>query len=345
MKVLQMKNYMLAVVISLVFTAAVQAGYVEFTNGDRLTGKIVRLTDSELVIESELAGTVTVDLDQVVTFSSDEPLEIHFEDGTVIRQPVKADQPGKVTVDETDILAARSLQINQIASINPPEKPAPRWTGMASAGVNISTGNTRSENFSVSTELERRGEDDRITLGGDYARGKQEDAATGTMRKTEDWWRARGKYDYFITDRLYAYGSGRYRTDDVAGLDYRLTAGGGGGYQWIETDRTTLSTEAGLAHITENYVGQDSTDELAAELAYNLRHRINDRIRFLSSLNYFPEFDDLSEYYLTTTQELRVALTDRMFTNFRVIFDYDSTPGPGISGTDVKYILGAGLEF
>jgi len=49
--------------------------------------------------------------------------------------------------------------------------------------------------------------------------------------------------------------------------------------------------------------------------------------------------------YLTTSFELRARLTEKMFTNFRTIFDYDATPAPGKSSTDIKHILGVGWDF
>ncbi|MHC4105002.1 MAG: DUF481 domain-containing protein, partial [Planctomycetota bacterium] len=52
-----------------------------------------------------------------------------------------------------------------------------------------------------------------------------------------------------------------------------------------------------------------------------------------------------SDYYLTSTGEIRAHFTDRMFTNFKAIFDYDSTPAIGAGNTDVKYIWGIGWSF
>jgi len=62
-------------------------------------------------------------------------------------------------------------------------------------------------------------------------------------------------------------------------------------------------------------------------------------------LTYFPSLEQFSDYYLTTTAELRASLTKAMFANFKVIFNYDESPAAGRGSTDVKYILGIGMNF
>jgi len=42
---------------------------------------------------------------------------------------------------------------------------------------------------------------------------------------------------------------------------------------------------------------------------------------------------------------VRVSLTDVLFTDFKVIFDYDSTPARNADNKSLKSILGLGLGF
>ena len=76
----------------------VQAGYgdeVLLKNGDRLTGKIVRLVDGKLVINSDVAGEVTVELANIQTLSSDEPLTVNLKDGTGFNQKISGSGAGQ----------------------------------------------------------------------------------------------------------------------------------------------------------------------------------------------------------------------------------------------------------
>ena len=193
--------------------------------------------------------------------------------------------------------------------------------------------------------MAKRLEDARTTLGADYGRSTRRNANTGNDDTTEDWWRRSAKYDRFFSQKFYGYLEGRYAVDKVARLDRRIIGGIGGGYQWIESDTLNVATEAGLAHITEAYKDNGTDDRLSASAGYNLDAKINSRLSFRHNLTYFPSLEKFSDYYLSTSAELRAKLTDNMFTNFRAIFDYDATPATGQTKTDTKYLLGVGWEF
>lgn len=317
------------------------------TNGDRLTGKIKQLTDGKLVFESDVGGELNIDLSKIRTFSSDVPIEVHFSDGTVIKQAmVSGAAPGRIGIRATGTLAAQEFDLTKITSINPPAKPTPKWHGAVSAGFSATQGNTSTERENVSVDVSRRSENDRITVKADYALGKQEDPDTGEEKTTEDWWRTRLKYDYFVSKKLYVYGDSRYEKDSVAELDRRMVVGGGGGYQWIESEDMNFSTEAGLASLYERFDNQTgSNTEVSVQLGYHFDKKLYKALTFINDLTYYPSIGDFGDYYLTSTAELRASFLKSMFANFKVIFDYDATPAEGAGKTDVKYILGVGWSF
>ena len=329
-----------------VLTAAANADQVVFKNGDRLTGRIETAADGKLTLQSQYAGKVTVDLADVQTFSTDEAIEIHLKDGAVVKRKVQQADPNRFAIEAGDTVQAQALQIADIVTVNPPAKPIPKWTGQISAGYTNTSGNTHVENRSLSINATRRSDNDRITLNMDYAQGRQENPATGIKTTTEDWWRSRAKYDYFVSKKWYAYGDGRYEKDAIAKLDRRILVGGGAGYQVIETDRTKLAAEVGLASRYEKFRDvMEGSSSTAVQLGYNFDRKLTSTLEFLNDSTYYPSINELSDYYLTSTAELRAHFTKQMFGNFKVIFNFDKTPAPGQGDTDVKYILGVGMSF
>lgn len=328
------------------FAQAIYADELVFTNGDRLTGKIDHALDGKLVFTSDLAGKVTVEMTKIQTFSTDEAITVHLKDGNVLVQKAVSSTAGKFGIEGTDTVKAQDFDVAAISSINPPPKPEPKWTGNVSAAVTSTHGNTKTEAISASANLTKRTEKDRTKLSADYARGEQEDPDTGEKSKTEDWWRTKAKYDYFFTKKFFGYLDGRYETDKIAQLDRRVIVGGGAGYQWIESENMNFSTEGGLATLYEKYENQtDSTTELSAQLGYNFDKTLAKNLKFIHDLTYYPSLDKFSDYYLTTTGELRAHFTERMFANFKVILNYDATPAVGAGSTDIKYMLGLGYSF
>lgn len=322
------------------------ADELHFQNGDRLTGQIDRMTDDKLVFNSPIAGQVTVSLSEIRTFSSEAPLEIHLEDGTVLHQPVAAAEPNGFSITTGKPLQPQTFALTQVASINPPPKPLPKWTGSISGAVASTHGNTSTESLSGSFSTIRRSEKDRITANADYARTQQEDPDTGDEDITANWWKTKAQYDYFFSKKFFGFVNGRYERDAIAELDRRVVVGGGGGYQWIEEPDMSFSTSFGLASLYEKFDNQtDSNSEISLQAGYNFSMTVHKNIKVLHDLTYYPSVEQFSDYFLTTSGEVRATMIKNLFASFRVIFDYDASPAIGRQSTDVKYLLGIGLEF
>jgi putative salt-induced outer membrane protein YdiY len=317
-----------------------------FKNGDRLTGKIDHLAEGKLVFKSDVADEITVDISSIRTFSSDSPVKVCLKDGTVFNQKVVSSEPNQFAIEDTETLKAQKFNLDAISSINPLLKPPPKWTGDISLGLTSTHGNTKTDNISGSANLSKRTEKDRTQLSGDYARGRQADPDTGEKETTEDWWRTKAKYDYFFTQKLYGYLDGRYEKDAIARLDRRVIVGTGGGYQWLESDDMNFSTELGLASLYEKFDNQtDSNSELSAQAGYHFDKKLFKNIKFINDLTYYPSIEKFSDYFLTTTAEIRTDLTKTMFVNFKAVLDYDETPAIGTQSTDTKYLFGLGYSF
>jgi len=320
------------------------ADQVVLKNGDILTGTIVKLTDSKMIFNSSLAGEVTIELSGIRTLASEKLLTIHLKDGTVLHCQVSAAQGDRFSIANSAV-QAQALNTADIAAINPPAKPAPKWVGQVSAGLTSTHGNTKTDSMSASFGAQKRTKIDRTTVSADYAKGTQETALGKTT--IEDWWRAKAKYDYFFTAKWYGFLDGRYERDAVALLDRRVVIGAGAGWQWIETDTTQWSFELGAASLYEqfNVTTNAKNSELSAQAGYNLKHKLIETVDFIHDLTYYPSTEKFSNYFLTSSAELRTRLSSRMFANFKTLFNYDATPATGKGSTDVKYIVGIGFDF
>jgi len=337
---------MFLLVVMTIFSQTGLGDEVKFLNGNVITGKVVSLTDGKLTFNSDIAGKITIDLAIIQTISTEELVVVNLKDGTALNQKLISAQSGRFAIEGNASIRSQEFSLADISSINPPAKPAPRWTGDLSLGITSTHGNTRSESITGSANAKKRTEKDRTTLSADYAKSKKTDDVTGQDETVEDWWRARGKYDYFFSKKMYGYIDTRYEKDAVAELDRRVTVGIGGGYQWIESDEMNFSSEIGLASLYEKYDNQtDSNSEISLQLGYHFDKKLAENITFINDLTYYPALQKFSDYYLTTTGEIRANFTKTFFTNFKTILNYDATPAQGRHKTDIKYFLGLGYTF
>jgi len=330
-----------AALVAGLFSVSVQADEIQFKNGDKLTGKIVDAADGKLTIKSAVAGKVQVDLADVKTFSTDGPIVLRLKDGTVINQPVGAsEQAGEVAV-QPGAVAGQPLPLASIRSINQKEA----WTGSVVAGALITRGNSDTDAFNLSADATRRTDIDRLNFNGQYLFARQRDQDSGEKTTSADNWRLGAKYDRFLSERLYAFGSVGIEKDRIANLNLRLTPAVGVGYQWIERPDFNFSTEAGLAWVFEDYDDEGSSENVSLKLAYHVDKEVRENIKVFHNLAFFPSIENISDYYLLTDAGIRADLTETFFTEFKVELRYDGTPAEGSSRNDLRYILGVGWNF
>lgn len=334
------------VAILIGIAGGLKADVIIFKNGDRITGKIEQFLDGKLTINTQAAGKLTVDIATVRTFATEEPITIWLKDGTILNQRALQSNEGLFAIGEGGVIRAQVFSADDLTAINPPVKPPAKWTGGMSAGVTATRGNTKTLNASITGDAALRRDTDRITLGASYFYGQQEDTATGNNITTQDTWFVTGKYDYFVSKKLYTFVNGRYEKDRIADLEKRIILGGGLGYQWIESDDRNFSTEAGFSRLYEEYPPPtNSTEQISAQVGYHFDAKLNPKVKLVHEFRIYPGLEDTSDYFLTTHAELRSSLTRAMYASFKVILDYDSTPAVGKDKKDIKYIFGVGVSF
>jgi putative salt-induced outer membrane protein YdiY len=320
-----------------------------FKNGDRLTGQIVRLEGGRLTLKSALAGDVTVNLSDLESFKSDQPLDVRLQDGSAVRAPVSDAPNGEVTV-APNTPQARTLPVAGLKAINPKDG----WSGSAAAGLLVTRGNSNTDNANVELNVEKRRLDDRFTAGASYLFGRQRDPSTGERTTTTDNWNARAKYDYFFSPHLYAYGNVKVEKDNIANLDLRLTPGVGVGYQIVDRPDFKASAEAGLTYVYERFSApmnasatefREHNEYLSGRLAYKIEKKLGERVTLFQNTEFLPSFRDLNDYLINADGGMRVGVTDRMFVEYKLTLTYDAVPAPGASNTDLRHVLSVGWQF
>jgi putative salt-induced outer membrane protein YdiY len=338
----------LAVGISFLLTVGNCIGdCVILSNGDRLSGQIIQLSEGTVTLKTQFVGVVDIQMKDVVALTTDQPMQISLSDGTQVSRVIEMTAAGQVKLmeDPNQPSRAETVLLSEIA-VKPEPLEQPKWKGSISGGLTMMSGNTSSESVSAGIDLQKRSKTDRLTFAGEMAHMAQEDDDTDEEYTVEDWWKLRGKYDYFLTRQFYVFGNGRYETDRVAELTRRVVIGGGPGYQWVESPELNFWTEAGIAEVIEEYDNDtDTTKDISYQLSSRFDGQITQKLKLLHDFSYFPSMEEFSDYYLTTLGELRYGLTEKLYASLKIFMDYDSTPAEDARTTDIKYMVGVGYEF
>lgn len=338
----EFKGFM-ALAIAASLSAPLMADEVFFNNGDHLTGKIDGLNDNKLNVTSTVAGKIAVDLKDVKTFTTEGPITVQLKDGTVIHQRVIAGPDGQFTAAAGGEIAQQNFQIAQIQKVNPtPDK----WTGNVILAGFLARGNTDIDSFTASGHAVRRTEEDRLTLDAGYLYARQKPNNGTKKQRTEDNWFLEGTYDHFFTKKFYDYFNARVERDLIANLSLRFTPGVGLGYQWFDNPNDlSFNTEGGVSWLYRNYSNDGTQESVAVRLAYHVKKKINEQVAVFHDFEYFPGLDEIGDFYFNTDAGIHAAITDSLFTEFKIEYRHDERPAPRSQKDDIRYTMGVGWKF
>jgi len=317
---------------------------VKLKNGDVLTGKVVSVLGGKVVLLTDAAGEIKIDVAQVESLSTDAPITVALPGGATFSGKAAMGAGGNITV-EGEGVGPQSVAL-ATAEINKPAKPPREWTGSIVGAATFTRGNTYTNTVSIDVDAENRGEIDRLTFLAFYRAGRQKDQATGITSTSERRVGLGLKYDYFFAEKAYWYANINAEKNAVAAIDLRFVAGAGVGWQFIEDDSTKLSAEAGASWFVENYSDATPTvDDMAARAALHFDHKFNDVHSMFDDTEVLKVFNGPRDYLVRTKGGFRQAFTPSFFSQEWVEYYWDSTPATGKKRQDVTYYLGIGWTF
>jgi len=311
-----------------------RADEVRLKNGDRITGVTTSLAAGTLSFKAA-GGDLKVAWADVTSLAIEQPMLV-----TVGTAPptsalfAAADANGRVT-----LVPGGPVALSDIVALS---RPQPVWviTGGGGAGIVETAGNTQVNNVRLSGDVVAKGAADRYTLSAIATHAN--DRGVETARN----WSMTGKYDRFLTARLFANANANFTNDRFRDIDLRSALGAGLGYQIIETARTTLTADAGLAWVKENFKSIADDSYTAAHESAGLQVQVlPGRVQaFHQHDGYFGVTGD-NKMFIRTQNGVRVGLAAGFVTTIQEDIDYDRRPSPGRRQTDRTFSLTLGYRF
>jgi hypothetical protein len=321
---------------------AASADVVVMKNGDRITGTIVSADGGKLVVtpDEDKSAKLSISLADVSTFSTTAAVALKLKDGSVINQPVAQGAAGVVV----PAAVAGPVQLADIAQINPPPPPQPKWTGAVALNGMYAHASTDSATAGIAANATRVSPDDKIILAGAYNYGVQKTDGVSTTNANN--WFISGEYDRFFTKQLFGYVSERTEADKVNFLTLRLTPSAGLGYQWFNQPDFHVSVQAGVSWIYEDYsTNPEVTKRFGAKVGYHVdKSWDKGRISIFHDLNITPAFSG-GELLVQGDAGLKLQLTKKMFSSVTLNATYDNQPAPGATDVTTQLLFGLGYAF
>ena len=346
-----MRNRLLVFLAFLGVTCDVAlADQIILKNGDRITGSIVKSDGRALTLKSEYAGEISIKWDAVDQISATEALYLTTSDGkTVFGTIVAKDNQVDVTTKDASKL---TLARDTVAVIRSPSEHAAHerlnnpswfdlWGGFVDFGYSLTTGNTDTSTITLGSNISRHTRRDKTLLY--VAHIKSSNNATGEKITTANAIRGGARYEIKLRPRVSVFTFGDFEYNEIQLLDLRSVIGGGLGYDFVKSERTSFQVFGGGAWNHEKYSTGITRNAAELLIGEELTWRAANRTSFFERFQVFPNLSEGGEYRMTFDAGLTTKLTRFVDWQLTVSDRYLSNPVPGSKSNDL--LLTTGLRF
>lgn len=333
------------------FLACLSGDQVTLTNGDTITGAIVKKDGDKLTIKSEFLGEVTMPWTAVKAIRSDKPLFVSLANGTEVRgtltpqgeaiQIAAAANPQTTSLKEVSAIRDEAEERKRERLLKPGWLEL--WAGYFDLGLSLTRGNARTNTLATSFNSARVTRTDKTTL---YFNDISSSAKiNGIVAKTADAARGGIAYDHNLKPRLFVHLLNDYEYDQFQNLDLRFVAGGGLGFHARKSEHMLLDLSAGADYDRDKFGNHLTRSSAEVNWGDDLAYKIAGRTSFTQSFRMFNNVTRAGEYRVnfdagsaTTLRKWlswQVTASDRLFSN----------PLPGRQRNDLLLTTGLRVNF
>ena len=333
----------LALVLVCAFSAGTVADELLMKNGSRIIGTLKGAADGKVEFETDFAGTISVDVDDIETAFTDSEVTLLLTDGRLIENQRVATAGDEMVVMNADNEAV-VFDVEDIGQLNPEPWQLGygyKWFGDARLALLLERGNTETEEFIGSANSTWRSLEDRYSIVASY----EYDEANGV--RTKNKWRWRNKYDRFTAnpDNYFGVLLG-FEGDEFIDLDLRTTFGPYIGRQFLETQLISVRGEVGLVYVDEQYDIQEDNDYPGANWGLHLTSDyFGGESTFYIDHDGILNFDETDALVLNTTIGISFPLVLGLEAGLELRYEYDGGVADGVEDLDETYNLVVGYSW
>jgi putative salt-induced outer membrane protein YdiY len=336
---------------------SIRADIATLKNGDRVTGTLVIVKDGKLQLKSDVLGNLEIPISQVATFAAAKPVAVVVKGGKPVQGQLEISASGdwQVTADgKSQTIPAASVDMimpteTYHALVEHSAKPWQDWTGSASLGYSVQSGDQNTSSFASSLNAVRERPASpifkahfRTNFGLTALLAHATQGATVINSNTIS---TSLREDYLFSPANFVFGIAGIDHIGAQGLYLRQTYGGGYGRTLINNSRASFSAIAGVTAIHEKFFTGAHDQTLAVLVGEKLALPINKRIHLDHNLNFYPNLTNTGQYRFDTSTTLTANLGKRFNLNTGIIDLFLSNPPAGSHQNNVAFTTGIGYTF
>ncbi len=342
-----------------------------FTNGDQLTGKLVRATGGSVVFKSDMAGELTIPFDKVKELRSSGNFSL-LKKGPPSKHNLVGQ--GQVNVADNNVTVTAvppvTLAIKEVGYvIDTPTYDREvhheigfmhGWNGAITAGATIVRATDSITTFTAGIALARLSptvdylpRHTRTTFNLIETYGKATSpvipqtiplSPSPVVTKTSIF-HADAERDWYFTPRLYALANTAFDHNFSQGLDLQQLYGGGIGWTPIQTDKQQLDLKADIHYERQSFFAQPEQDLIGSIFGEAYQRTLPKKILFTQAADYVPSWNNSQAYSAMAMVGVVLPAWKRLGVNFNVTDNYLNNPSPGYKANSFQFVAGIGYAI
>ena len=300
------RNLAILLLWNIAFVGVARADVVHFVNGDRLTGRIVEAETGYIALDVANIGVVTVPVETVEQVDEE--------------VPAKGDAAASA---DSEAGAGRGAA----------------WDATADAGATVSRGNTHAVDVTLVFSAKRSG----LRFDHLFDVNTANSSARGDVTRDhlDIEYDLRRKYG----DKWYAVGNFEFFRDAIKDIDRRYTAGGGGGYAILASERGALTTDIGISQVLEESMSaRESNPALRWGVDFN-RWIVPEQLEVFHTHQLLGVLDSDRGLFWDSGTGVRLYLSEHWNMSVRLDLQHETQPTPGRRKTDATSMIAIGAKF
>ncbi len=336
-----------------------------FSNGDRLTGQLERMSDGKVVFKADAAGEITVPLDKIKELHTAENFAVIV---TTPREPFVL--PGmQVPVGTLDLAnqiltvhtktGAQILPVKTITYLVDEKSYRTAiassgglfhgWTGSVTFGASNVTSTQNVNTYSSGIALTRSVPSvpwmpsrDRTILGFSSTYGSISQPNTPTIETSI--FHGNAEQDRYFSKDFYVLGHAIFDHNSTQGLDLQQMYGAGIGYTAYKSAKQQLNFT-----LTTDYTKQEFTDPgnnknlIGSTFGDNYFYTFPHDIMLTQTGSITPEWNDMNAYSANVSAGLTIPVFGNLAFSIQAIDSYLNDPAPGFTPNSLQ--INAGLTY
>lgn len=354
---------------------------LEFTNGDRLTGKLMNASDGNVVFHSDMAGDLTIPFSKVKRLTSGSEFvalragkpgqykpaatgTVSFADGNVtLTRSGEAGQDESETIRDKDLgflidVPSYAKEIDHQSSLKT------GWTGAATAGFTLVRSTQSSTTFTGALNFVRQiptvaylPRNHRTTIDVTETYGT---STTPVIPPAPDSppvvvqtsiFHADGERDQYFSTRFYALVDTDFDHNYASGLQLQQIYGIGLGWTPLQQARQELDLKADLHYEKQQFIQNAATappenqNIIGSIFQENYRRTLPYKVVLTEWANLLPAWNNLEAYSANAYLGFVLPVYKRFNVSLSATDNYINNPAQYYRANTVQYVTGVAYTF